>query len=85
MTVEELITTYNILEERSKELYTQMIDAEQSWHRHLDKIKDENRIWKYDEPLCQKYIQLSDETKRACDAFEAFKKLEWGRVRKEER
>lgn len=83
MTVEELMTTYNILEERNKELYTQLIDAEQAWHRRLDEIKDENRIWKYDEPLCQKYIQLSDEVKRACDAFEAFKKLEWGRVRKE--
>ena len=83
MTVEELITTYNILEERSNELYTQMIDAEQVWNRRLDEMKAEDRIRIYDEPLCQKYIQLSDETKRACDAFEAFKKLEWGCVREE--
>lgn len=83
MTVEELITTYNILQTKCEELYTQMSDAQEAWHRHLDEIK--GKAWTCDEPLYQKYQQLSNETNQAYEAFEAFKKLELGCTRKEAR
>lgn len=79
MTAEELMTIYYILEEKCKELYTKMSDAQEAWNRHLDKIKGE--AWTHDEPLYQKYQQLTNETNQAFEAFEAFKKLEWGCVR----
>lgn len=83
MTVEELMTIYNILEEKCKELYTKMSDAQEAWNRHLDKIKD--KAWTHDEPLYQKYQQLSNETNQVLEAFEAFKNLEFGCARKEVR
>lgn len=83
MTVEELMTTYHILEAKCKELYTKMSDAQEAWHRHLDEIK--GNAWTCDEPLCQKYQQLLNEMNQAYEAFEAFKKLEWGCVREEKR
>ena len=79
MTAEELMTTYHILEAKCKELYTKMSDVQEAWNCHLDEIKD--NAWTCDEPLYQKYQQLSIETNQAIDAFEAFKKLEWGCVR----
>lgn len=78
MTVEELITTYNILQTKCEELY-----AQEAWHRHLDEIK--GKAWTCDEPLYQKYQQLSNETNQAYEAFEAFRKLEWGCVREEKK
>lgn len=81
MTAEELMTIYHILEEKCEELYTKTSDAQEAWHCHLDKIKD--KVWTCDEPLYQKYQQLLYETNHAFEAFEAFKKLEWGCVREE--
>ena len=81
MTVEELMTTYHILEAKCKELYTKMSDAQEAWHHHLDEIK--GNAWTCDEPLYQKYQQLLNEMNQAYEAFEAFKKLEWGCVREE--
>lgn len=83
MTVEELITTYNILQAKCRELYTQMSDAQEAWHCYLDEIK--GKTWTCDEPLYQKYQQLSNETNQVLEAFEAFKKLEWGCVREEKK
>lgn len=81
MTVEELMTTYHILKAKCKELYTKISDTQEAWHHHLDEMKD--KAWTCDEPLYQKYQQLSIETNQAFEAFEAFKKLELGCVREE--
>lgn len=83
MTVEELLTTYNILGEKAHDLYTKMSDAQVAWHHHLDEIK--GNAWACDEPLYQKYQQLLNEMNQASEAFEAFKRLEWGCVREEKK
>ena len=86
MTVEELLTTYNILGERAHELYLQQEEAYDKLQKKRAEIKaDPKTRFGEDRPLFEKYNSLFGEATKACDAFEAFKKLEWGCVREEKK
>ena len=84
MTVEELMTTYNILRAKTLELYTQRQDAYNKFQeKHEEIMADPKARLEEEEPFRAKYISLFDEEVKAGEAFEAFKELEWGCVRKE--
>lgn len=84
MTVEELLTVYNILGEKAHELYLQQQEAYEKLQKKRTEIREDpkTRLGE-DRPFYEKYISLFDETTKASEAFEAFKRLEWGCVREE--
>ncbi len=84
MTAEELMTTYHILEAKSQELYLQQQEAWDAYEKkHAEIMADPKARLGEDMPLREKYNSLFDETTKASEAFEAFKRLEWGCVREE--
>lgn len=84
MTAEELITTYNILQAKTLELYTQRQEAYKIFQeKHKEIMTDPKARLEEEEPFREKYASLFDEEIKTSEAFEAFKKLEWGCVRGE--
>lgn len=86
MTVEELLTMYNILVEKANDLYLQQQEAWDTYEKkHAEIMADPKTRLEEDRPLREKYNLLFDEASKASEALEAFKKLEWGCVREEKR
>lgn len=86
MTVEELLTVYNILGERAHELYLQQQEAYEKLQKKQAEIKaDPKTRLGEDRTLYEKYNSLFGEATQASEAFEAFKRLEWGCVREEKK
>lgn len=86
MTVEELLTIYNILGERVHELYSQQQEAyDKLQEKRTEIMTNPKSSLEEATPFQEKYNSLFDEASKAYEAFEAFKNLEFGCARKEVR
>ena len=86
MTVEELLTIYNILGERVHELYLQQQEAyDKLQEKRTEIMANPKSSLEEATPFQEKYNSLFVEASKAYEAFEAFKKLELGCTRKEAR
>ena len=86
MTAEELMTTYHILEAKVHELYLQQQEAYDRLQEKRTEIMANPKSSLEEAKLFQeKYNSLFDEASKAYEAFEAFKRLEWGCVREEKK